>query len=235
MIKLHQLNHLIEFPAIDYALEEPNGLLAFGGDLCVQRLVLAYQNGIFPWFSEGEPILWWSPDPRGILLLEDYRCSKSLTKFMRKTPLKVTLNHSFDEVIESCAYIPRRDDGTWITETMIDAYKSLHKEGLAHSVEVWIDDQLAGGLYGVGIGRVFCGESMFSHRTNGSKIAFHALVSHMQHVGSQFIDCQMLTPHLQTLGCKEVPREVFLNLLGEERIHKPAPGHWRPQELKLDL
>lgn len=231
MIKLHQLNNQIHFPSTHYALDEPNGLLAFGGDLSVERLKLAYQNGIFPWFSEGEPILWWSPDPRGVLLLEDYRCSKSLAKFMRKAPLTVTLNQAFDQVIETCAQIPRTDDGTWITQTMILAYKALHKDGHAHSVEVWDQNTLVGGLYGIGVGSVFCGESMFSLQPNGSKVAFHHLVEHMRTTGGRFIDCQMLTPHLQSLGCCEVPRETFLGLLNRDKTVNVPDDHWQPKTL----
>ena len=233
MIKLHQLNQQIQFPSTEFALDEPNGLLAFGGDLCVQRLKLAYENGIFPWFSEGEPILWWSPDPRGILFVEDYHCSKSLTKYIRKTCPEVTLNKCFDKVIEACAHIPRRDDGTWITQEMIRAYKDLHRAGFAHSIEVWLQGVLVGGLYGVSVGNVFCGESMFSFETNGSKIAFHALVRHMQQINAAFIDCQMLTPHLQSLGCVEVSRDEFLGLLESNKSTGNLQQHWQTQRLSV--
>ena len=234
MIKLHQLSHQLQFPSTDFALNEPNGLLAFGGDLTTSRLLLAYQSGIFPWFSEGEPILWWSPDPRGVLKIDDYHCSKSLTKHIRKTALKVTLNRCFDDVIEACANIPRQDDGTWITENMIQAYKDMHKAGYAHSVEVWQQDRLVGGLYGIGVGKVFCGESMFSFATNGSKVAFHALVKHMSKVNANFIDCQMLTPHLKSLGCSEVKRDIFLNMLNSDKDAAVPSEHWTKQELVLN-
>lgn len=233
MIKLHQLNQQIQFPSTHFALDEPNGLLAFGGDLSVERLLLAYQNGIFPWFSDGEPILWWSPDPRGILPLDEYHCSKSLAKYMRKAPVRVTINHCFNDVVEACANVPRRDDGTWITDTMINAYKMLHNAGHAHSFEVWDDYTLVGGLYGVAVGKVFCGESMFSLQPNASKVAFHALVDHMKKAGSRFIDCQMQTPHLKRLGCTEVPREIFLTLLEFDRDIVLPQTHWQKQTLDL--
>lgn len=233
MIQLFQLDQSHTFPNASYALEDPNGLLAFGGDLSPERLLAAYTQGIFPWFSDGEPILWWSPDPRGILHLDDFHLSKSMVKFLRKNPYKVTLNHQFDQVIELCANVARQDNGTWITSEMIKAYKALHRLGRAHSVEVWYGDDIVGGLYGVTTGHVFCGESMFSLRDNASKVALHELVAHMRSIGGAFIDCQMQTPHLRTLGCQEVPRNVFLQMLKQATQSHFAGSDWQTQILRL--
>lgn len=233
MIQLHQLNHKPVFPAIQHALTEPNGLLAFGGDLSVSRLVAAYRSGIFPWFGEDEPILWWSPDPRGLLHLDKYHCARSLAKTIRKGTYTVTLNNAFKDVIEMCSSIPRHDNGTWITDDMVFAYKNMHSAGHAHSFEVWEGDTLIGGLYGVCVGGVFCGESMFSMKSNASKIAFHYLVKHLQAHGGDFIDCQMQTPHLQTLGCEEVPRSEFLERLLRARDTALAADTWSPGVLTL--
>ena len=231
MIKLHQLNEQLHFPSADAALSEPNGLLAFGGDLSVERLMLAYQNGIFPWFSEGEPILWWSPDPRGVMPLNKFRRTRSLTKLIRKQPFNVTVNTCFDQVIERCASIPRDDNGTWITLAMIAAYKRLHRHGHAHSVEVWEDDQLVGGLYGVNVGRVFCGESMFSEVSNASKVAYWYLVELLQEAGADFIDCQMQNPHLASLGCEEVSRQTFAGMLAQSVSTSLPDSIWLPRQL----
>ena len=164
--QFYKLSHELVFPAPQLALTDPNGLLAFGGDLSVQRLLLAYHNGIFPWFSEGEPILWWSPDPRGILELDEFLCSRSLAKLARSPRYQVSLNQAFDQVIQACATVPRGSQGTWITGRMIKAYQALHRAGHAHSVEVWEQEQLVGGLYGISVGSVFCGESMFHCQSN---------------------------------------------------------------------
>ncbi len=226
-IQLFRLNDSALFPHPELALDEPNGLLAFGGDLSVERLVRAYENGIFPWFSEGEPLLWWSPNPRGVLFLEDYHCSRSLQKHMRRVNYQVTMNTSFEQVIRACAQVPRSDKGTWITEDMILAYIRLHQSGFAHSVEVCIDGQLVGGLYGVGLGKVFCGESMFHTSANASKIALHYLAEHMRAHGCQFIDCQMQTSHLASMGAKELGREQFLTLLANELQQEHSPTIWQ--------
>lgn len=230
-IHLYQLTHELHFPHPDLALDDPNGLLAFGGDLSTARLLTAYSNGIFPWFSEEEPLLWWSPSPRGVLFLEDYHASKSFKKFLKNTPLRVTLNHAFEEVIEACATIPRGQDGTWITEEMIDAYKALHKAGHAHSIEVWLNENLVGGLYGVNIGSVFCGESMFHTETNASKLAFHCLVNLLLPYPHAFIDCQMPTPHLSTLGVSGISRAQFLKALGQAKKESINEQCWEPRSL----
>lgn len=226
-IQLYRLIDNDQFPHPDLALDEPNGLLAYGGDLSVERLVTAYENGIFPWFSEGEPLLWWSPNPRGVLLLDDYHCTRSLAKLIRQDKYQIHFNTQFEQVIRHCANAKRSDKGTWITEDMILAYISLHRAGFAHSVEILTsDDVLVGGLYGVGLGKVFCGESMFHTEANTSKLAFHALVRHMQKHGSRFIDCQMQTPHLATFGTGEIPRKEFLLLLDHE-LTRSTGSIWR--------
>ncbi len=220
------------FPALETAWQEPNGLLAMGADLSVERLLNAYSHGIFPWYSHGDPILWWSPDPRAVLMIGEFKPSKSLVKHHRKlTELKVTRNKAFDEVIEACATSPRQDNGTWITSTMIEAYKALHRAHVAHSIEVWLEDELAGGLYGVGVGQVFCGESMFHRTTNASKIAFWYLNEHLASFGYKMIDCQMLNPHLESLGVYEISRASFsrqINTLMREDI---SPECWKPDQI----
>ncbi|WP_411269971.1 leucyl/phenylalanyl-tRNA--protein transferase [Alteromonas sp. CYL-A6] len=217
MLELPFLGSATPFPPVSTALDYPNGLLAYGGDLSVSRLLSAYAQGIFPWYSENEPILWWSPDPRAIIELDGFKASRSLRKLARQRRYRVTLNHAFTDVIQSCASIPRAmPDGegvshdTWITRDMQQAYIRLHDEGYAHSVEVWDQQTLVGGLYGVGIGRIFCGESMFHRQSNASKLALMALVEHMQRHDMAFIDCQMPTEHLASLGAKTIAKNDFL-------------------------
>ena len=202
-----------DFPDPRLAETEPNGLLAIGGDLSITRLSNAYRSGIFPWFSAGEPILWWSPDPRLLLIPEKIHISRSLRKTLRRGDYRITFDEAFDAVIGNCAAIPRHHQpGTWIIDAMIDAYVQLHHHGYAHSVEVWHGTKLVGGLYGVAIGSAFYGESMFSLMSNASKIALVALARKLQHDGFHFIDCQMETPHLLTLGAESVPRVEFLKM-----------------------
>lgn len=231
MIELFQLDSSLHFPPPAHALDEPPGLLAFGGDLSVNRLIHAYQHGIFPWFSINEPILWWSPNPRGILPLSNFTVSKSLAKFIRKSPYRVTVNHSFERVIHACAKVPRQASGTWITQNMIDAYITLHHHGSAHSIEVWDGKELIGGLYGVTPGNLFCGESMFHYATNASKLAMFHLVALLRESGGEFIDCQLQNDHLASLGCIEIPRNQFLNKL-KVAVKQPI-NHllWQPREL----
>jgi leucyl/phenylalanyl-tRNA--protein transferase len=230
---LTKLNKQLLFPSTDIALIEPNGLLAFGGDLSPRRLILAYSSGIFPWYSQNEPIMWWSPNPRGILPLDNFNCSKSLKKFARNCDYQITINKAFDQVIDICATIPRNDSGTWITDDMINAYKKLHILGHAHSIEVWSDNVLVGGLYGVIVGKVFCGESMFHKATNASKLAMLSLVEYLKYQGAEFIDCQMQNPHLASLGCIEVPRTKFLTILSEQNQQSFDNDVWQPQTLNL--
>ena len=199
------------FPPVDTALSEPNGLLAAGGDLSPQRLLAAYRQGIFPWYSAGEPILWWSPDPRMVLFPAKLKISRSLTKTLRNKPYTTTLDSAFRSVIAHCAATPRQfQQGTWITPEMQHAYLRLHELGYAHSVEVWMDDKLAGGLYGMALGQVFFGESMFSLRTDASKIALAHLCAHLHRLGFGIIDCQMETDHLASLGASPIPRDEFV-------------------------
>ena len=233
MLTLTKLNQQLVFPPADMAHTDPNGLLAFGGDLSAKRLLLAYSSGIFPWFSQAEPIMWWSPDPRGLLPLDNFKCSKSLKKFARNCKYHITINNVFDQVIDICATIPRNDSGTWITDDMVNAYKNLHKLGHAHSVEVWSEDILVGGLYGIIVGKVFCGESMFHKVTNASKIAMLSLVELLKSQDAEFIDCQMQNPHLASLGCIEVTRARFLTMLQQQSQQSFKKDVWQPQTLNL--
>ena len=220
------LEHDTPFPPVQSALGDPNGLLAAGGDLSPERLLDAYRHGIFPWFSEGDPILWWSPDPRMILFPAELKISRSLGKTLRNRSYEARFDSAFDEVVAGCAAPRKGEPGTWISGAMIEAYRGLHRLGYAHSVETWIDGDLAGGLYGVAIGRVFFGESMFSRARDASKIALAALVAHLESAGFGLIDCQMRTRHLETLGAREISRRRFSRLL-EELIHYPfSPGSW---------
>ncbi len=220
MIALHYIEEGAPFPPVENALDEPNGLLAFGADLSPSRLFSAYSQGIFPWFSDDEPLLWWSPNPRAIIELDEFIASKSLRKLAKQQKYRVTLNKAFERVIDACALIPRKrahsDDlssETWITDDMISAYCQLHHVGIAHSVEVWEEDELVGGLYGVGIGKVFCGESMFHTKSNTSKLAMLALVEHMKSFNLTFIDCQLPTAHLTSLGATPLSRDEFIEKL----------------------
>lgn len=231
MLQLHQLDSTLSFPHPENAFNEPNGLLAFGGDLSVDRLLLAYSNGIFPWYSEDEPLLWWSPDPRGILELNGFYCSRSFKKFIRSTDLNVTVNNAFNEVIDACASVPRTDNGTWITDEMVVAYKTMHSHGHGHSIEVWQDDTLVGGLYGISVGKVFCGESMFHKATNASKLAFYSLVNFLKANNFDFIDCQMQNPHLKSMGVIEISRQSYLKRLASATCQKVSANIWRPGPL----
>lgn len=202
------------FPPLNQALTEPNGLLAIGGDLSIHRLISAYQQGIFPWFSDGEPVLWWSPNPRMVLVPKQLKISKSLSKRIKKKDYEIRFNTGFRKVMEYCASTKRLgQDGTWITESIIDAYCALQEAGLAMSAETWIDNQLVGGLYGVKLGHMFYGESMFHHVTDASKIAFVHMVQHLESIGIELIDCQIKTSHLSSFGAKEISRDDFISQL----------------------
>ncbi|MGA9271379.1 MAG: leucyl/phenylalanyl-tRNA--protein transferase [Lutimonas sp.] len=206
------LGKKIEFP--DVELASPDGILAIGGDLSPERLLLAYQRGIFPWFSEGEPIVWYSPEKRMVLFPKELKVSKSMKQLIRKETYRITWNQNFEDVIEACQASPRKDqDGTWITEEMRRAYIRLHELGHAKSVEVWRDEELVGGLYGIDLGHVFCGESMFSRESNTSKLAFINLVQELERENYRLIDCQIYTAHLASLGAREIPRKEFTKLL----------------------
>ncbi|MGB1297980.1 MAG: leucyl/phenylalanyl-tRNA--protein transferase [Psychrobium sp.] len=218
----------IEFPPVHFALSEPDGLLAVGGDLTDARLINAYQNGIFPWFNEDDPIMWWSPSQRCVIDCHEFHVSRSLAKFIRKTPLRVTINHAFEDVIHQCRQ-PRKDGlGTWIDNKMTYAYIELHRQGNAQSIEVWENDKLIGGLYGVSMSNVFCGESMFSIKPNGSKIALLALSKFLLAHNISLIDCQIENPHLISLGAKLIERDEFITYISKQA---PSTINWQPQEL----
>lgn len=215
------------FPPLEAALTEPDGLLAAGGDLSPERLLAAYRLGIFPWYSVGDPILWWSPDPRMVLYPEELKITRSLAKTLRKTDYEVRLDTAFAEVIQACANKPRAtQSGTWITEEMQSAYLALHRLGHAHCVETWIDDRLAGGLYGIAIGRVFYGESMFSDARDASKISLAHLCAYLKRAGFGIIDCQMETAHLASLGARPMRRGDFAARLDDLCQHGDGPGQW---------
>ena len=207
---MYYLTNKVEFPNVSSATKE--GLLAIGGDLSVERLLLAYKSGIFPWYSDDEPILWWSPNPRFVLFPQNLKISKSMRQIFRKKEFEVTYNTTFEEVINQCSHTKRNGQpGTWITNAMIEAYIELHYAGFAKSVEVWQNEKLVGGLYGVDLGNgVFCGESMFSKVSNASKVGFISLI---QNNNYNLIDCQLHTNHLESLGAEEIPREEFLEYL----------------------
>ncbi len=216
--------HKSLFPDVELALTEPDGLLAVGGDLSIERLTSAYQQGIFPWYSEGQPILWWSPDPRMVLEPKDIKISRSLAKTIRKKEVQITFDQNFRDVITACSESRlekgRQQDETWILDEMIEAYVKLHEAGFAHSVECWQDGKLVGGLYGIAIGEVFFGESMFSRISDASKIAFVFLAQQLKQWGFKLIDCQVYTSHLESLGASMIPRKQFLTLLQQYAINE---------------
>ena len=213
------------FPPTEEA--EGDGLLAVGGDLTKERLLAAYSKGIFPWYEAGQPILWWSPDPRLVLIPEELKISRSLRKALRKQQFEIRFDSAFQQVIKACADVrTQQGEGTWIIPEMQQAYTELHQDGFAHSVESWLDGELAGGLYGISLGQCFFGESMFSTRNDSSKVALVALVEFSKQVGIKMIDCQMTTSHLLSLGAREIKRKVFLQNL---KIHLEEPtlkGSW---------
>lgn len=209
---MYYISKELYFPPVSQADEE--GILAIGGDLNPLRLQLAYQSGIFPWFNEGEPILWWSPDPRMVLFLEELIVSKSMRNVLNRNHFKVTFNQNFRAVISNCQEIKRDgQNGTWISDEMIEAYCQLNEQGIAKSVEVWRDEVLVGGLYGIDLGHVFCGESMFSKESNASKVAFIVLVTKLKKENYKLLDCQVYNPHLESLGCREIERELFMEII----------------------
>lgn len=216
-----------DFPPLHKALREPNGLLAAGADLSAERLLQAYRSGIFPWYSEGEPILWWSPDPRMVLFPSELKVSRSLAKRLRKDDYEIRFDSAFREVMLHCALTERPgQDGTWITQQVVEGYCRLHALGHAHSVETWIDGELVGGIYGVAIGRMFYGESMFHHVTDASKLAFVHLARHLQVQGFGMLDCQMKTAHLASLGAREISRDEFSQRLSQLVHSNHPPASW---------
>jgi len=216
----------LSFPPLEKALQEPNGLLAAGGDLAPERLIQAYRHGCFPWYQDGQPLLWWSPDPRTVLFPEELHISRSLAKLLRQGVFEITCDQAFDAVISACAGPRDYADGTWITNPMQDAYRTLHQRGIAHSVEVRRDGELVGGLYGLAMGRLFFGESMFSHASNASKAGFVSLVQQLRIWGFVIIDCQMPTQHLQSFGARSIPRELFSEYL-QTYLDQPSNADWR--------
>ncbi|CAB0150018.1 Leucyl/phenylalanyl-tRNA--protein transferase [Pseudidiomarina piscicola] len=232
MFRLTANDH--SFPRPELALRDPNGLLAIGGDLHPDRLINAYRNGIFPWFSDDTPPLWWSPDPRAVFTPESMHESRSMKRFRQRTELQVTLNSDFSQVIAACADIHEQGaEGTWITPELEAAFNRLHQLGHAHSVEVWQDKTLVGGMYGVAIGTVFCGESMFHRQTNASKLALFVFAQHFFGAGGEMLDAQVANPHLSRLGMHEIPRQQFLHLLRTTQQDKAVlPGNfWQSRQL----
>lgn len=222
MISIPWLNpYNLQFPAVETALNDPNGLLAVGGDLSPERILAAYQRGIFPWFNPDDPILWWSPSPRTVIYPDQLHISKSLRKILRKGIYRVTFDNCFEDVMRACAAPRTYADGTWISEEIITGYTALHRQGFAHSVEVWQENQLVGGLYGMALGKVFFGESMFSYADNASKFGFAHLVRQLHNWNFQLIDCQVANDHLFSLGAIEIPREEFQKIL-VNFVHEPS-------------
>ncbi len=220
------------FPPVSAALKDPDGLLAAGGELTAARLVDAYSHGIFPWFNPGQPILWWSPDPRMVLIPHEMKVTRSLSKALRNRAYEVRADTSFRAVMQACAEPRPQQDGTWITPEMIAAYCALHAQGLAHSIETWIDGELAGGLYGVALGRMFYGESMFTRAADASKIALVHLVRQLERWHFGMIDCQVHTGHLASVGARAIPRADFMRKLRELINYAGVSGRW---ELDHDL
>jgi leucyl/phenylalanyl-tRNA--protein transferase len=214
-----------QFPPLSKALREPNGLLAAGGDLSPERLIAAYRHGCFPWFQDAQPILWWSPDPRTVVLPDELHVSRSMAKLLRQQAYRVTFDQAFAEVIAACAAPRSYANETWISAQMQSAYLALHQRGIAHSVEVWRGNELVGGLYGLAMGQLFFGESMFSRADNASKFGFITLVNHLKVWGFVLIDCQMPTEHLYSLGARSISREEFSGYLSAH-LDQPVQAHW---------
>ncbi len=222
-----------EFPPVSQSLRDPNGLLAAGGDLSAERLTNAYRNGIFPWYDKDQPILWWSPDPRCVLFPEQLHISRSLTKSLKKHPYEISFDRDFMSVINACSSPRLGVKDTWITADMKDAYLQLHRQGVAHSVEAWKGSELVGGLYGLAMGKLFFGESMFSKERDASKIAFVYLVEQLRSWGYHLIDCQVYSEHLASLGACEIPRKEFLQILNREldsNVKHSWFMEWNPRE-----
>jgi len=218
--------HIDLFPDVELALDEPNGLLAVGGDLSPQRLLAAYKQGIFPWYSDDQPIMWWSPDPRAVFKINDFKVSRSLQKTLNKDLFHVTFDTAFSDVIKHCSTTRKDGFGTWITNDMINAYCELHQRGYAHSVECWQDNELVGGLYGLSIGHAFFGESMFTRKTDASKVALTFLVKQLKQWQFDFIDAQVSSEHILSLGAIEMPRRQFISELQQTMKLSTRTGKW---------
>lgn len=225
-------NKSLVFPPLINALSEPNGLLAFGGDLSVKRLISAYQQGIFPWYSDDDPIMWWSPDPRAIINTSSIKINRTLRKVLKQKHYNVSINKAFNEVINLCSDAPFRKEDTWIVNDMINAYKQLHMQGHAHSIEVWQNNELVGGLYGVAVNGYFSGESMFYKVNNASKIALVSLAKHLKSININMIDCQLLNPFLAEMGCYEVSRNHFIKQQKQHLAMTVPSNFWHVQELE---
>jgi len=233
---MSQTLHFLEkgslaFPSPHQALTDPNGLLAVGGDLSPKRLITAYRNGIFPWFSHDEPIMWWSPDPRAVILLDDIRINRTLRKVLNRQVFQVSVNKAFPEVVSLCANAPFRKEDTWIVPSMKAAYIKLNDLGHAHSIEVWQDNALVGGLYGVAINGYFSGESMFYKTSNASKVALVYLAELLSNAGIKLIDCQILNPFLADMGAREISREQFIQQKDEAMAIKLSDDFWQARIL----
>lgn len=222
---IFRLTRDVIFPPPDLASE--NGILAIGGDLSPARLLEAYRQGIFPWYSEETPICWWSPDPRFVLFLDELRVSRSMKKVLRREIFRITYDHNFREVIHFCRKPRRKQKGTWITDEMVEAYCTLHRLGFAHSAECWYGEKLVGGIYGVSLGRCFFGESMFSLVSNASKAALISLVNRLKALHFRFLDCQVYTAHMERMGARSLPRDAFLELLREALQYDTLRGSWK--------
>lgn len=236
MIRLHLLDAadpVANFPDPRTALREPNGLLAFGGDLSVARLLAAYGQGIFPWFNEGDPILWWSPDPRCVFRTDELKPNRNLRRLLARHAWQVTVDHAFAAVIDACAAPRKGKAGTWLVPAMREAYCTLHALGHAHSVEVWDGERLVGGIYGVAIGKLFCGESMFSRESGGSKVALNALAALLRAWDFPLLDAQVANPHLLGLGAREMPRTDFLQQVAQLSREPGRVGNWSARGLEL--
>ncbi len=221
------------FPPVDFALREPDGLLAAGGDLSTERLLVAYRSGIFPWYEEGQPILWWSPDPRCVLRPSALRVSRRLRQYARRSTLTLSFNQAFDRVIRACAGRRESLQGTWITAAVMTAFEQLHRDGWAHSVEVWDGGDLVGGIYGLSIGRVFFGESMFSHQDNASKFAMLGLCSVLVQNDFELLDCQVLSQHLLSLGAQLITRAEFSGILRGFCATEGQFANWPSNHVKI--
>jgi len=218
------LTDKILFPPVHYA--EPSGILAVGGDLAPERLLEAYSRGIFPWFSDDSPIVWWSPDPRFVVYPSEIKITRSMRQVLERGIFRITFDTAFREVITGCSMPRKHEQGTWITDDMIEAYIKLHEKGYAHSIEAWKGDSLAGGLYGVSLGRTFFGESMFSRESNASKAAFITLAVNLRRNGFDIIDCQVHTDHLESLGAYEMPRDMFVSIIRKSLAEETIKGNW---------
>jgi len=221
------LDHRHVFPSLDLALKEPNGLLVAGGDLSPQRILAAYRAGIFPWFMPGEPILWWSPSPRMVLYVDEFKVPKSLVKVVRHRRYQITFDTAFEQVMQGCAAPRGAEAGTWISDEMLVAYTALHEAGFAHSFECWMDGELVGGLYGMALGKMFYGESMFARRSDASKIAFVHAVQWLRANGFAMVDCQMYTDHLARFGAREIDRDEFVAKLKVLLDEPEQLGPWQ--------